>query len=246
MTDSGDTALPGKQGGVFEDFIDVLVRPSALFDRVRNQGFVKPALVQTIMLLVLVLALRNLVQPFFDAEFARQGALQAAKMAESGRAMPEGASAMSEKIGTFMSTVGLVLSPWLIAIFGGLFTWIAARVVGARIAFGQAATIASWSYTPAILGYIVFAVQGALMDTTAVRGVSDAQIGPARFLDPTTASPVLLGLLQQLDLFNVWTLVLTAIGVAVVARTSISTGALAAIIRFAIAALFTLVPALLA
>ena len=75
--------------------------------------------------------------------------------------------------------------------------------------------------------------------------VADAQIGPARLLDPNTSAPVLVALFQQLDIFNLWTLVLTAIGVAVVARTTVSTGALAAIIRFAIAALFVVVPALL-
>lgn len=69
--------------------------------------------------------------------------------------------------------------------------------------------------------------------------MNDAQFGPARFVDPAAVSPALLGFLQSLDLFNIWTLVLTAIGVSVVARAR-STGAIAAVIRWGLLALVSL------
>lgn len=241
MTVTGDMMTPAKQGGLFEDVIDVFVRPATLFDRVRDQSFVRPALVQTVIFVVLVLACRNLVTPFFDAEFARSMQQAAAK----GQPIPEGAQAMGSKIAGFMSVAGPILAPWFVAILGGLATWIGARVVGAKLSYGQSATIASWAATPLILGYIALAVQGAMVDASTIRGVSDGQIGPARLLDPNTASPPLLALLTQLDVFSIWGLVITAIGVATVARTVRSTGALAALIRFALGALTTVVPALL-
>jgi hypothetical protein len=98
---------------------------------------------------------------------------------------------------------------------------------------------------PAILGYIAMAVQGAITDTSAVRGVGDAQLGPARFVDPATTPPALMSLLTQLDVFNLWSLVIIAIGVSVVAHASRSTGAVAAVIRFAIVAGITLIGAVL-
>lgn len=234
-----------KKTGLMDDVVDAFVNPSALFDRMRDSSFVRPALIQMVLFGVIVFALRNLISPYFDAEFARGMAKATAQAAAQGREMPASAIEMSRKISSFSTMFGPLLIPWFIAIFGGLATWIGARIVGAKISYGQSATIASWSYMPAVLGYIALAVQGAMIDSNTIRGVSDGQLGPARFLDPNTASPQLLALLQNLDVFGIWSLVLTAIGVAVVARTSRSTGALAAVIRFGIGALLALIPMLM-
>ncbi len=236
-----DASMGGKKTGPFEDLIDVLVSPSTLFERVRQAGFVRPALLQSVIFAVLVLALRNLVSPYFEAEFERG----MAKAAESGQAVPEGALAMSRKVAGVGAMVGPVILPWLVAIFGGLATWIGARAVGARLNFGQSATIASWAFTPAILGYVATAVQGALTDATTIRGVTQASLGPARFLDPVTSPDVLRSLLGSLDVFGIWTIVLTAIGVATIARVPRSTGFIAALIRFAIVAVIGMLPSLL-
>ena len=236
-----DATGSGKKTGSFEDVIDVFVNPSALFERARNASFARPALIQTLIFAVLVLAVRNLVSPYFEAEFD-QGMTRAAA---NGQEIPERALAMSRKISTYATMIGPIIVPWFVALLGGAATWIGARVVGARLSFGQSATIASWSYTPAVLGFIAMAVQGALSDTTAVRGVSDASLGLSRFLDPATASPALLALLNTLDIFGIWSLVLTAIGISVVARTTRTTGGIASLIRFAVGALVTVLPALL-
>jgi hypothetical protein len=145
-----------------------------------------------------------------------------------------------------MAIVGSAIGPWIIAIFGGLATWIAAKVLGAQLNFKQSATIASWSYMPAaILGVITLAIFGAVSDPTSIRGIMDGQLGVGRFFDPDATSPVLVALYQQLDVFGIWGIFITAIGVMVIARKDMGTGILAAIIRFAIASLFTIVPALL-
>ena len=167
------------------------------------------------------------------------------QQAAAGGPSPEAAAGVATTMAKVTSVVGFAIAPWLVGILGGLATWIASRVVGAKLTFGQSAMVSSWSYTPALLGAVALAVQGALADSSTIRGISDAQFGPARFMDPVTTSPVLLALMQQLDLWNLWGLVLVAIGVAVVARKDMGTGALAAIIRFALFALTTIVPALL-
>lgn len=242
MTVSGDTAVSAPKAGIFEDFVDALIRPRAMYERNRNSSFVRPALVQSIFLLIIGIAAMNLIAPYFEAEMSRSMAQQAAK---TGTAASEGAAAMVGTMAKVTSVVGFALAPWLVGILGGLATWIASRLVGAKLTFGQSAMISAWSYTPALLGAVAFAVQGALVDPASIRGVSDAQFGPARFMDPNAVSPVTLALMQQLDLFNLWGLVLVAIGVAVVARKDMGSGALAAVIRFALFALATIIPALI-
>lgn len=202
-----------------------------------------PALVQSVIFVVLVFALRNLIAPFFDAEFARQMAGQSA--AAGGQAIPESARAMSEKIAAVSAMAGPIIAPWLTAIFGGLFAWIGARIVGAKLSYGQAATISVWSAFPAVLSFIVTAVMGMTMDSSAIRGMTDGQLGPGKFVDPNTTSPALLALFQNLDLFNLWSVVLLGIGIAVVARVPRGTGMVGAIIKWGIVVLFSVVPAVL-
>jgi hypothetical protein len=232
------TAAPVPTKGLFEDFVDIFVRPRTLFERNRNTSFVRPALVQSIFFLVLGLAAMNLLAPYFEADMLRA-------MRQSGQEVPAGASGATGIMAKVTAVAGFAIAPWLVALLGGFATWIGARIVGARVSFGQAAMIASWSYAPAMLGGIVMAVQGAVADPASIRGAADAQIGPARFMDPETTAPPIMALVAQLDLFNLWALVLCAIGVAVVAKKDLGTGILAAIIRFAIVALATLIPALL-
>jgi hypothetical protein len=233
------SATPVPKKGLFEDFVDIFIHPRALFERNQSSSFVRPALVQSIFLLVLGVAAMNLLAPYYEAEMLRQAARQA------GGTAPEGSAAILGTVAKVTAVAGLALSPWLIGVVGGLFTWIAARIVGARMTYGQSAMIAAWSYTPGMLGAIAMAVQGALVDPATIRGAADAQIGVARFLDPNTTAPPVMALLMQLDLFNLWGLVLTAIGITVVARKDFGTGTLAAIIRFALFSLLTLIPALL-
>ncbi len=241
MTASDAELAPAPKGGLIEDFVDVFVHPTSLFNRVRNSSFVRPALIQTVIFLVLVLAVRNLVSPFMEAEIERSMGVAAA----SGQPVPENAQAMGSTIARFSSMVGPVIAPWFMAIFGGLATLIGARIAGAKLSFGQSAMVASWSAMPSILGYMALAIQGAVLDTSSLRGVSDGSIGPTRFLNPDTTPPVVISLLNQLDLFSIWGLVITAIGVSVVAKVDRSAGALAAVIKFALFALLTLIPALM-
>ena len=238
LPSDGTTTAPSK-GGLFEDVVDVFVRPKELFERYRAGNFVKPALVQMIFMLVVGLAAMSLMAPYYEAEMLRG-------MRQSGQPMPEGAAGMMGTMAKVTSVVGSAIAPWLIAIFGGLATWIAAKILGAQMGFKQAATIASWSYMPsAILGMLTLAIFGAVSDPTTIRGIVDGQLGLGRFFDPETTAPVLVALLQQIDIFAIWGLFITAIGVMVIARKDMGTGILVAIIRFAIASLFTIVPALL-
>ncbi|MEO7997188.1 MAG: YIP1 family protein [Gemmatimonadaceae bacterium] len=232
-------------GGLMEDVIKIFYQPTAVFDNQRNNSFVMPALIQTLLFAVIVFSMKNLISPFWDAESARAMAAQAAKMAASGQAMPEGAKAMSEKIASVTAMIGPLIAPWLTAIIGGLITWIAAKIVGAKLSYGQAATITSWAAFPAVLAFITTAIFGMMMDPQTIRGVTDGQLGPGKFIDPNTTSRALVALFQQMDIFSVWTFILSGIGIAVVSRASLQTGLVGAAIKWGIIVCFSVLPAVL-
>jgi hypothetical protein len=241
VTVSGDITTPVQKAGVFEDIVDVFVRPARLFERERTGSFVKPALIQMIVLLVLAVALHNLIAPFVDADMQ----LQTSKLAAQGKTIPESATAMQEKMASVGYYAVPLLAPWLIGIIGGLVLFLTSRIVGAKPTFSQSATISSWAYMPGILGTLVMAIFGAVMDPTSIRSTADGQIGLARLVDPVTASPALFGALRNVELFTLWGVVITAIGVSVVARTSRGAGFTAAVIKWLLVVALTVVPAIL-
>ncbi|MEP6766135.1 MAG: YIP1 family protein [Gemmatimonadaceae bacterium] len=224
-------------GGLMDDLLEIFVKPSAVFERRRDSGFVVPVVVQMLLFVVLAVGLHNLMAPYMDADFARAMAKTAAKAAANGQPMPEQATAMAEKFKNVGGYVIPAVVPWLVAIIGGIFVWLFAKIVGAKLQVGQGMTIAAWSFFPAILAMVVVAVFGVIADPQTVRGMSDAQLGPARFVDPATVSPILLQFLMRLDVFNIWSVILTGIGISVVGRVSRTAGIGAAVIQWVVVAL---------
>jgi len=226
---------PKSSGGLMEDLIGIFVSPAAVFEHQRNKSFVMPALVQSIIMLVLCIAMGNLIGPYFDAENARAMAAAAAK----GQAMPPEMKASAEKFARYGAFGFMVIMPWFTAIVGGLLGWIGSKIVGAQMSYGQSAMAAAWAGFPAVFGVVAMGIMGMMADPATIRGVADAQLGPARFLDPATASPAILGLLQSIDIFGIWTIILFGIGVSVVGRVSRGSGMIASLVKWGIVALLS-------
>ncbi|MEO7217483.1 MAG: hypothetical protein ABI026_04765, partial [Gemmatimonadaceae bacterium] len=71
--DLGSSTAPPvsvKPASLWEDFIDIFVSPSEVFERRRDSGFFVALLVFTALSLVIYLVGRSVLQPIFDAEFA--------------------------------------------------------------------------------------------------------------------------------------------------------------------------------
>jgi hypothetical protein len=105
--------------------------------------------------------------------------------------------------------------------------WIVARITGLVVGFGHAVMIATFSFYPMIVEQLVNATQAVLLPDGAITSRHSLSLGPARFLD-ASAPPMTLALLGHIDVFTIWTAVLTAIGLKVVARASTSQAAVAA------------------
>ncbi len=236
----GSLAAP-KQGGLFEDLIEVLYAPSKVFDRTRAVKAGKYALVTALIVAVVVIATKNLLQPWFDA----QGDLALKMAAAKGTPIPEGMAS-----GIRSTTAwGIVAGAPVITLVGpyinALFLLLGAKLMKAPLNYSQAATVAVLAGVPRLLSWVLMPIQALVLDGASARSVMDLSLSPARFVDPAKMPPAVLALLGNLDIFHLWQLALTAIGVAIVARVSTGTGAVVALIMFGIGAILQLAPSAL-
>ena len=78
MTDATASPTPSK-AGIWEDFIDIFMQPSQVFERRRDGKFGLALLALVVLSGVLFFALRNGIAPIMDAEMAKAAAAMAAK-----------------------------------------------------------------------------------------------------------------------------------------------------------------------
>lgn len=222
MTDT--TAGPSPSNpGLWEDFIDILYQPSDVFDRRREGQFGLVLVVLIVMWAVLYFALQNGIGPIMDVEMSRQ----AAAMAQQNPAMTADQLASAKSAMEKFALFGAVIFVPVGILITGCLLWLAGRVIEAKVAFAAAMMIATYSQIPRIIELVLNAVQGLFLPPEAITSRYSVTLGLGRFMDPDS-NPVLMTVLGGIDLFTIWTLVLMAIGLSVVARVSIQKGAIAA------------------
>ena len=238
-----DAAPAAKPVALWEDFIDVLTSPSAVFERRRDGHFGKALLVLTVLSAVTFFATRPLLQPLFDRMFDQQQAAMAQanpNMTEEQRAS---AQAMTERISTvFVPIFAVVGVPLLVFVSAGVLFGVS-RLAGAAVSYGQAATIVTYAQVPRIIGGIAGAAVLAVKDANELPVLQAPPTGPVLFL-ARDASPYLVAVLSRLDLFTLWSTVLVGIGVAVIAKRSRASGFTAAGLLWLAATLWTVLSAL--
>lgn len=219
-SDRSTASAPGVAPGTsspaawWEDFVDIFYVPSSVFARRAHSGFGPPMLVVTVLISLIALANSGVMQPIMDAEFSRG---MAAAMRQNPQLTPEmvekgrGFSDAIGKYGTiFFIPVGIFLT--------GLFLWLCGKFVDAKEALSAAIMVAAYSYVPRILEGVIAGVQGLFLDPATLNGRFKLSLGIGRFLDPDTASPVLLGLVGRIDVFTIWVTILLAIGLSVTGK----------------------------
>jgi hypothetical protein len=206
------------------DLVEIYYAPSDVFARRAEGGeFALPLIALPIILTVLYYATQGVMQPVFDAEWARMLPKMMEKMPN---ATPERLAAM-KAMGAKWGGIGIFIGAGLVAPFvAGIVVWLVSRIVGAAVGFSQAVMIATFSLYPMIVEQLVNAVQALVLPDTSITSRYSLSLGPARFLDPT-ASSMTLALVGHIDLFTIWTAALVAIGLRVVARATWSQAATA-------------------
>ena len=223
----------------WEDYIDIFYAPASVFARRSTAGFLLPMIVVTLLAGALFLMNSGVMSQIMDAEFSRAMARQA-----QGQSLtPE----QMDRMRSISATVGKIAVFVFVPIgmfFVGLALWLSGKLVEARETLGQAVMVAAYASVPRLVEAVLIALQGLLLDPSAIRGRWSLSIGPARFLDPDSTSPVLLTLVGRFDLFVLWSTVLLAIGLAVTGRIARSRAALAAAIVWVLGAVPPLLQAM--
>jgi hypothetical protein len=220
--------------------MDIFYAPSQVFARREHSGFGIPMLVVTVLVSVIALANSGVMQPVMDAEFSRATAATirnnpqvTPEMMEKGRGFGEAIA----KYGAFVFIpVGIFLT--------GLALWVCGKLVDAKEHLSAAVMVAAYSFVPRVVEGVLNGLQGLMLDPATLNGRFKLSLGLGRFLDPDTASPVLLALVGRVDLFTIWVTVLLAIGLSVVGRIPRSRAAIAAVLVWIIGALPQLMGAL--
>lgn len=212
-----DAAHPqpaAEKASLWEDFIDILYAPSAVYARRASSGFWAPMFVVALLVGLLFLATRGTLQPIMDAEFQRGMARAMAKNPQLTAENAERMRGFGETMAGVFAFIGVPIAVFLV----GIGTWLASRMFDARQTLRATLMVVAYAYVPKVVESVLVAVQGLLLDTSALDGRYRLTLGAGRFLDPDTTAPLTLALLGRVDLFTIWVTVLIAIGISVVGR----------------------------
>ena len=237
-TQAAPVAAP--HAAIWEDFIDIFYAPSSVFRRRENGSFFIPLAVITILCGVLFYLNSGALQPMFDAEFDRQMAIATRQNPN----IPAEAVERMRGFGMRLQQVGMFIFIPL-AIFGvGVTTWVAGKLVDAKQTFRAALIVAAYAYSPRIIDGVLHGLQGLFLDPSELDGRFRLSLGPGRFLDPDTVSPLLLAIVGRVDLITFWITLLVAIGLSVTGRIPLRRAVIAAAIVWLVGGLPLIIPAL--
>lgn len=193
---------------LWEDFVDIYLAPRQVFERRREGRYIGALAVLTIAMALLNVPLQAALSSTMAAELRRG-------MAASGGDIQLDPATLErmQSISVMVGSLGaLVMIPLAVLVIGAVI-WGTASVLDLAIPFAAAAMISTYAAFPGIALTLSGILQGTLFDPDSLNRLS---IGPARFLDPVTTSPILIAALSRLDLFTLWGAVLVAIGVRIV------------------------------
>ena len=213
-----------EKASLLDDFMDIFYAPSAVYARRANKSFWVPLLIISVLMGVIFIANRDLLQPIMDAEMAR------ALAKRSGQGLTPEQMEAGRKVGGMFATVGAFVFTPIGIVLLGLVVWLVGKFFDAKQTLNAAIVVATFAYVPRIVEGVVTRVQGLLIDTSSLNSQYSLKLGPGRFFDADTTSPVLLAVIGRIDVFTIWVTVLIAIGLAVTGKISRGRAAIAAAI----------------
>jgi hypothetical protein len=220
-----------------DDFLDIFVAPSTVFERRTDGKFGLALLVLSVAMAVLFLATRSAMEPVFDAEFTRA-------MTANPNLTPEQVEAGRRVSATVGSVFGIIIIP-IMALLLGIGVWLGGRAAGAKLSYAQSATIGTFALFPKLVESVVAGVQALLMDEANLNSRFSVSLGVGRFLDPDTTNAGLLAFAGRVDLFTLWVTLLVAIGIKTMGSTSTGSAALGAAVVWLLGSLPTVLPGLM-
>jgi hypothetical protein len=218
MTTPDLTAPAPKRASLWEDFVDVLYAPRAVFERRRDGRFGAALLVYVAIATAIAAFTMPMMAPIFDRQLDRQ----IAQMREQGAGEQQIATARSmiQKMqGPVAGAIGGAVSSAGAVLLVGLLLWAVGKAIGSEATLPQSMMVSTYANVPRILGMILTGALLLFADPASLSSVAQLTYGPARFMSPDS-DPVLLAFLQRIDLFTIWVTVLLGVGLAVVGKLS--------------------------
>ena len=230
---------PGK-AGLWEDFVDIFYTPSSVFARRSDGKFGLALLFLIIVGTVLFFVTKNAMQPIFDAEFTRQTAAAMRKNPNITAEQMAASRNFFDMLGPVFFAVILTIS----VLGTGVILWLVGKLFDAKESVAAAIMIATYAEVPRIVQILTNAAQALIMNQDKLNAANSVGFNLARFMNPDTASPVLIALGARVDVFTIWVTVLLGIGLHVVGKIPKQQAYIAAAITWVIGALPALFGAL--
>ena len=228
------------KAGLWEDFVDIFYTPSSVYARRSDGKFGLALLFLIIVGTVLFFVTKNAMQPIFDAEFTRQTAAAMRKNPNITAEQMAASRNFFDMLGPVFFAVILTIS-----VFGtGVILWLVGKLFDAKESVAAAIMIATYAEVPRIVQILTNAAQALIMSPDKLNAANSVGFNLARFMNPDTASPVLIALGARVDVFTIWVTVLLAIGLHVVGKIPKQQAYIAAALTWVIGALPALFGAL--
>lgn len=210
MTDpvAAPTPAQPEKANLIDDFVDIFGSPAKVFARRATASPMLPFLIVSVLIIGMFIVNRNMMAPIMDAEM-QKGFDAAMKTNPSlTPAMMEQSKGMMQKF----SVVGAVIFVPVTLLVLALVAWGVGRVLGGTLSYGTGLLIASFAWLPRVVEAVINSAQALMLDVGKMTSHYQLTLSAARFLDVSTAAPMVLGLLGRVDLITLWVTVLFAIG----------------------------------
>jgi membrane protein, antimicrobial resistance system len=230
---------PAKPTSRWEDFIDIFYAPRSVFERRQDQSPWPTIWIVTVVLTLVTVLTFNAIAPVFETETRAAFTKAMAKTPQLTQDIVE----KQVSFGLIGRKWGVVAFP-IIALVVGLFVWLVGKIVGSKATYQQALVVVAYSSVIGLAQAIVIGAQGLVMDVSSLTTVDQLSLSAARFMDKATASPALYAILKQIDVFGIWGLIVTAIGVQVTGKLTRQRAIVFAVIWWGVGTLIAFVIAL--
>lgn len=234
MTESTSTPIASAPKPSFwEDVIDIFVSPAAVFRRRQNTSVWPPMLFVALSIALIFFATFNTLEPVFDAEFSRMSAKMIAQNPQLTPEMLERGRGIQTGIAKYGLAPLMIVTMFVI----GCVSWLVGKAFDSKQTFQAALVVAAWAYMPRILGALINAIQGLLMDPAQMTSLLAISLSPARFMDADATNPILYQMAGRLDLITIWVTVLLAIGLVVTGKVTKGRAAIFGVIMWLLGSL---------
>lgn len=165
---------------------------------------------------------------------------QAQRMAQAPADQQESARQMQLKFAPITKYVGAIVGPPLLYLIFGAILFGIVRAMSAAVKFKQVFAIMCWAALPSVIQTVLKIVVMLLKKPDEFNILNPLAFNPAAFMDYASSSKFLYVIAMSLDVFTIWGLILTAIGLKAAAGKTLSTGgaAFAVVLVWAIPVLF--------